>query len=204
MSSDYQRIDDVVLALLFLTSFKEGPGMRAWKGHDWAALDRLYVAGFISDPKSKARSVVLTDEGAERARALFEQLLSGDAVGIPVASARRGGVGKMPESAQLRTEYLLDHFCDRLLSPGPARLEFIYRFRGTAAVVHEVRPALRGGEAIERPFARLRYDDTSDAWALDWRDGSARWQPYVDFQRRRGLAELLREIDEDPDGVFFG
>jgi hypothetical protein len=40
-----------VLALLHLTSFTEGKGdlafTRAWKGHDWAALDRLHQDGLI-------------------------------------------------------------------------------------------------------------------------------------------------------------
>jgi hypothetical protein len=47
--------------------------LRAWKGHDWEALDRLHGKGYISDPKSKAKSVVMIEEGAKRARDLFER-----------------------------------------------------------------------------------------------------------------------------------
>jgi Mn-dependent DtxR family transcriptional regulator len=36
-------------------------------------MDRLHAQGFISDPKSKAKSVVLTDEGARRAEELFRR-----------------------------------------------------------------------------------------------------------------------------------
>jgi len=36
-------------------------------------MDRLHAKGFISDPKSKAKSVVLTPEGLERSRALCEK-----------------------------------------------------------------------------------------------------------------------------------
>ena len=46
------------------------------KGHDWKALNRLYEKGFISDPVSKAKSVVLTPEGLARGRELFEKLFS--------------------------------------------------------------------------------------------------------------------------------
>jgi Mn-dependent DtxR family transcriptional regulator len=49
-----------------------GP-MRAWKGHDWDVLNRLHESGYIDDPVSKAKSVVLTDDGAERSRRLFEK-----------------------------------------------------------------------------------------------------------------------------------
>ena len=48
-------------------------GARAWKSHDWDVLDRLHAKGYISDPKGKAKSVVLSPEGLRRARELFEQ-----------------------------------------------------------------------------------------------------------------------------------
>lgn len=47
---------------------------RAWKGSDWDALNRLHEAGLISDPRSKATSVVLTEDGDRRAQELFERL----------------------------------------------------------------------------------------------------------------------------------
>lgn len=69
---DEEKVTEIVLALLHLNSFDDRGVTRAWKGFDWDAMDRLYQQGMITDPKSKAKSVVLTDEGAERARVLFE------------------------------------------------------------------------------------------------------------------------------------
>ena len=64
----------MVLALLWLTRHDEDEyAVRAWKSHDWDALDRLHEKGYVSDPKTKAKSVVLTAEGRRRARELFEQ-----------------------------------------------------------------------------------------------------------------------------------
>jgi hypothetical protein len=74
METDIDRIDETVLALLHLTSFTDQGVTRAWKGHDWDVLDRLHRKGMISDPRSKAKSVVLTDEGAKRATELFSKL----------------------------------------------------------------------------------------------------------------------------------
>jgi len=48
--------------------FREAKATRAWKGHAWEALDRLHAKGYISDPKSKAKSVWMSDEGTQRAR----------------------------------------------------------------------------------------------------------------------------------------
>ena len=75
MEYDENKVDEVVLALLYLTSFREKKDepVRAWKGHDWNALDRLHEKGYISDPKSKAKSIVLTEEGAKLSKELFEK-----------------------------------------------------------------------------------------------------------------------------------
>jgi hypothetical protein len=73
MNIDKDKIDDMVLALLHLTSFDYGGGVRAWKGHDWDALDRLFEKGFIGDPQTKAKSVWLTESGEKRSAQLFKQ-----------------------------------------------------------------------------------------------------------------------------------
>jgi len=202
---DLERIDDAVLALLLVTSFSEGPVQRAWKGHDWAALDRLHLAGFISDPKNKNKSVALTSEGARRARDLYDQLVASEsALGLPRVSARRGGEGTLPEEERLRIGYLLDHFCARLSRKASGRIDFFYTLRGSSAVLVQVGPIDGPYESIELPIARLRFDAKTAGWGLDWRRANERWEPYVAFERRRSVADLLREIAEDPDGVFFG
>jgi hypothetical protein len=44
---------------------------RAWKGFDWDSMNRLYEKGYIGDPKSKAKSVVITEEGESASEAMF-------------------------------------------------------------------------------------------------------------------------------------
>ena len=73
MDYDQSKVDEMTLALMFLTSFSEQEITRSWKGHDWDAMNRLHAAGLISDPVSKAKSVVLTEEGAKRSRELFQK-----------------------------------------------------------------------------------------------------------------------------------
>ena len=73
MDIDTDRIDEAVLALLYLGLHDDH---RAWKGFDWDALDRLHKKGSISNPASKAKSVVFTEEGLARAKALFEAMFS--------------------------------------------------------------------------------------------------------------------------------
>ena len=64
MNYDEEKVDEMVLALLYLTSFTVGGIARAWKGQDWDVLNRLHEKGLISDPKSKAKSVMLSEDAA--------------------------------------------------------------------------------------------------------------------------------------------
>lgn len=72
MEFDQAKVDEVVLALLHLNAFDDRGAMRSWKGFDWETMNRLHERGLISDPKSKAKSVVLTPEGADLAKRSFE------------------------------------------------------------------------------------------------------------------------------------
>jgi hypothetical protein len=71
MAIDEHKIDEAVLALLYLTLHD---GHRAWKGFDWDALNRLFEKGFIDDPVNKAKSVALTDKGLAEAERLFRAM----------------------------------------------------------------------------------------------------------------------------------
>jgi hypothetical protein len=73
MDYNQDKVDKIILALLCLTTFKAAGEVRAWKGQDWDTMDRLHTQGYISDPKSKAKSVVLSEEGERRSRELLEK-----------------------------------------------------------------------------------------------------------------------------------
>jgi len=70
MDYNKDKVDEMVLALLFLTLHD---GNRAWKGHNWDAMERLHRKGMISDPVGKTKSVSLTEEGLRQCRLLFNE-----------------------------------------------------------------------------------------------------------------------------------
>jgi hypothetical protein len=43
MDYNEDKVEEMVLALLHLTSFGDHGFVRAWKGHDWDALNRLHT-----------------------------------------------------------------------------------------------------------------------------------------------------------------
>ena len=73
MEIDTNKVDEAVLALLYLTLYDDS---KAWKGLDWNSLSRLHAKGLISDPVSKAKSVVLTNEGLRASEELFRRLFA--------------------------------------------------------------------------------------------------------------------------------
>jgi hypothetical protein len=68
MEIDTDKVDEAVLALLYLALHD---GARAWKSFDSDTLNRLHAKGFISNPVSKGKSVILTDEGLRASERLF-------------------------------------------------------------------------------------------------------------------------------------
>ena len=63
MAYNEDKVDEMTLALLYLVMTQDREGTRAWKGFDWETMDRLNEKGYISNPKGKAKSVTLSDEG---------------------------------------------------------------------------------------------------------------------------------------------
>ncbi len=74
MKYDTEKIDEATLALLYLVTWREKYGIRAWKSFEWETMDRLHERGWISDPKTNAKSVAMTEVGYRKAEELFQRL----------------------------------------------------------------------------------------------------------------------------------
>lgn len=71
MEYDKDKVDEMVLALLYLTSSTDPYATRSWKGLNLETLDRLYEKGLIGDPRLKSPTVELSKEGAKLSKELF-------------------------------------------------------------------------------------------------------------------------------------
>lgn len=78
MDHDSVKVEEAVLAVLSLTMHAEHGVTRVWKSVDWDVMSRLHERGFISDPRNAYKSVVLTAEGIQAARAAAERLFGRD------------------------------------------------------------------------------------------------------------------------------
>jgi len=60
MAIDEDKIDESVLALLYLTLHD---GSRAWKSFDWDAMNRLHEKGLISNPLGRVLREIFIRKG---------------------------------------------------------------------------------------------------------------------------------------------
>ena len=72
---DQEKLAEIALAILWLGAHDDGFGTRVWKVMDWELTDLLYEKGWISDPKGKAKSVLLTEDGQKLAGEFLEKHL---------------------------------------------------------------------------------------------------------------------------------
>ena len=73
MKWDERKVDEAVLAVLYLTLHEE---VRAWKTLDWETMDRLHSQGLISDPAGRSKSISFSEEGLRRAQEAGRRLFS--------------------------------------------------------------------------------------------------------------------------------
>ena len=76
MEYDKDKVDEMTLALLYLVMHGRQGEERAWKGFDWETMNRLHEKGYISDPRSKAKSVTMKTTGAQRSEELFSRFFA--------------------------------------------------------------------------------------------------------------------------------
>ncbi len=77
MEYDKDKVDEVTLALLYLTTSRDRFGTKAWKGIDTFTLDRLNAKGLIEELDLKKPTVKLTEEGERLSKELFIKYFGG-------------------------------------------------------------------------------------------------------------------------------
>ena len=86
------------------------------------------------------------------------------------------------------------------------RVRLILEFAGNEITLVETRPYIRDPTQWTRlPVARFRFNAASGTWALDCPNLREKggWRPYP-VQPGRDLDKLIRALDQDTSGVFWG
>jgi hypothetical protein len=85
------------------------------------------------------------------------------------------------------------------------KLRLGFRFRGDSVTLYEERPALaKPGVWAEIVVAQFRFSHQSKEWTLYWADRHSKWHSYDAVKPSRNFETLLKEVHEDPTGIFWG
>ena len=97
-------------------------------------------------------------------------------------------------------------FCD-LRVPLHVRdqVRLLYKIDGLSVIIVESRPGYRDpSQWTDLDVAKLRYVIASNEWRLHWKRANGKWWRYDPLTRSTRLDALVREIDADEYGCFFG
>lgn len=112
----------------------------------------------------------------------------------------------LPELTKVAVSKKLDQFCNVRIPPeirDKVRLEF--EFRGSNVTLLEIRPVWNDPTNFTRsPVAQLRFNKVNLKWSLYCCDRNGKWHLYDNKQATTNVDNLIKEIDQDPTGIFWG
>lgn len=85
------------------------------------------------------------------------------------------------------------------------KVDLAFRFDGRYVEIFEIRPRWdKPAEKIEEAVARARYFKSRDEWVVYWQRADMKWHKYIPDAEVKTIQALLRVVDEDEYGCFFG
>lgn len=112
----------------------------------------------------------------------------------------------LPELVKKGVEKRLSQYCgERIPAHVRQLVKLDFKFRGNTITLIEYRPYFKDPKTwTDNPVAQFRYDAKGRRWNLYYPDRNGRWHNYFDLDSNPDFEVLLREVDEDPTGIFWG
>jgi hypothetical protein len=112
----------------------------------------------------------------------------------------------LPQLVMLAVEKKLSDYCRKKVPPHVSdKLRISFRIRGNNVTLLESRPFYADpNHWTEMVVAQFRFDPETADWTLYWPDRNSRWHRYIDLDPCKKLEMLLKEVDDDPTGIFWG
>ena len=112
----------------------------------------------------------------------------------------------IPDDVRAVVEPRLDRYClDRVPAHVRDRVRLGYMIKGMTVTLFEERPHFEVSSVWTRTgIARIRYSKTHLTWTLYWPDRNAKWHVYDNLPSSANFERVLKEIDSDPTGIFWG
>ena len=112
----------------------------------------------------------------------------------------------LPALTRQLIETKLKNYCEKRI-PEDVRssVRMSFKIRGNSVTLNEERPQFRDPSVwVEIPIAQFRFDPRTSKWTLYCADRNGRWHEYIDSEPEERIGTLLRHVDEDETGIFWG
>jgi hypothetical protein len=85
------------------------------------------------------------------------------------------------------------------------QIRITYKIPENSITIYEERVYFKDSSKWSKSqVAQFRFDDKSLKWELYCSDRNSKWFSYIDTNPERDINKLIKEVDEDPTGIFWG
>ncbi|MDO8686000.1 MAG: DUF3024 domain-containing protein [Clostridiales bacterium] len=112
----------------------------------------------------------------------------------------------LSEFTKKLVETKLKEYCERRI-PIDIRdqVKLIFKVMRDKVTLIETRPYFRDPSIwTETPIAQFRFDNKTDKWKLYCMDGNSRWHLYDLIKPSVDFDDMLKALDNDRTGIFWG
>jgi hypothetical protein len=112
----------------------------------------------------------------------------------------------LPEFTRKLVETKLTKYCEQRIPPHVRdQVRLNYRIRGNLVTLFEERTVYKQpSKCVEIFIAQFRFNPQDKKWSLYCADRNSRWHLYGLLSPSADFDELLKEVDRDPTGIFYG
>ncbi len=101
----------------------------------------------------------------------------------------------------------LEIFLDKCRPPEHMRheLDLSYRIDKQSVIIFEFRPHRhKKNETLESSMAKATWVHTQDLWKIYWMRSDLKWHSYEPCPTTKTIQQLLKVVNEDRHGCFWG
>ena len=112
----------------------------------------------------------------------------------------------LPVLTRRLVEEKLATYCRKKCPPQlKDQVRLAHKIIGNNVTLFEERPAFGTPDTwVDIVVAQFRFVPDSKEWSLYCADRNSRWHLYYDLNPQRDFEMLLKEVDDDPTGIFWG
>jgi hypothetical protein len=103
-------------------------------------------------------------------------------------------------------ETRLTEYCERRI-PVDIRdqIKLVFKVFGNKVTLIETRPYFKNPSVwTEMPVAQFRFDKENQKWTLHYMDRNSQWHLYDLIRPSADFDDMLKALDDDETGIFWG